>query len=66
MIEPWPCPPSQALTGIYRLSMGAAGWHICLDVLGHALSGTPLGRIVGPEVMIYHVGTPGHERKPRD
>ncbi len=33
------------------ISMGAAGWHICLDVLDHALSGTPLGRIVGPEAM---------------
>ena len=35
------------------ISMGAAGWHICLDVLDHALSGTPLGRIVGPEVMKF-------------
>jgi len=33
--------------------MGAAGWHICLDVLDHALSGTPLGRIVGPEAMKF-------------
>ena len=33
------------------ISMGAAGWHICFDVLDHALSGTPLGRIVGPETM---------------
>src|SRR5579864_3719370 len=29
------------------ISMGAAGWHICLDVLDHFLSGTPIGRIVG-------------------
>jgi len=35
------------------ISMGAAGWHICLDVLDYALSGTPLGRIVGPEVMKF-------------
>ena len=35
------------------ISMGAAGWHICLDVLDHALGGTPLGRIVGPEVMKF-------------
>jgi uncharacterized protein YndB with AHSA1/START domain len=35
------------------IAMGAAGWHICLDVLDHALSGTPLGRIVGPEVMKF-------------
>jgi uncharacterized protein YndB with AHSA1/START domain len=33
------------------ISMGAAGWHVCLDVMDHALSGTPLGRIVGPEAM---------------
>jgi hypothetical protein len=31
--------------------MGAAGWHLCLDVLDHLLAGTPLGRIVGPDAM---------------
>ena len=35
------------------ISMGAAGWHICLDVLDHLLNGTPLGRIVGPEAMKF-------------
>ena len=35
------------------ISMGAAGWHICLDVLDHALGGTPLGRIVGPQAMKF-------------
>jgi uncharacterized protein YndB with AHSA1/START domain len=35
------------------ISMGAAGWHICLDVLDHALGGTPLGRIVGPAAMKF-------------
>jgi uncharacterized protein YndB with AHSA1/START domain len=35
------------------ISMGAAGWHICLDVLDHALSGIPLGRIIGPEAMRF-------------
>ena len=35
------------------ISMGAAGWHICLDVLDHALSGTPLGRFVGPQAMKF-------------
>jgi uncharacterized protein YndB with AHSA1/START domain len=35
------------------ISMGAAGWHICFDVLDQALSGTPLGRIVGPETMKF-------------
>jgi uncharacterized protein YndB with AHSA1/START domain len=33
------------------VSWGAAGWHICLDVLDHLLGGTPLGRIVGGEAM---------------
>jgi uncharacterized protein YndB with AHSA1/START domain len=35
------------------ISMGAAGWHICFDVLEHFLSGTPIGRIVGPEAMQF-------------
>jgi uncharacterized protein YndB with AHSA1/START domain len=35
------------------ISMGAAGWHICLDVLYHLLSGTPIGRIVGGEAMKF-------------
>jgi uncharacterized protein YndB with AHSA1/START domain len=35
------------------ISMGAAGWHICLDVLDHLLGGTPVGRIVGPEAMKF-------------
>jgi uncharacterized protein YndB with AHSA1/START domain len=35
------------------ISMGAAGWHICLDVLDHFLAGVPLGRIVGPDAMKF-------------
>jgi uncharacterized protein YndB with AHSA1/START domain len=35
------------------ISMGAAGWHICLDVLDHLLSGTPLGRIVAGDAMKF-------------
>jgi uncharacterized protein YndB with AHSA1/START domain len=35
------------------ISMGAAGWHICLDVLDRLLAGQPLGRIVGPDVMKF-------------
>jgi len=35
------------------ISMGAAGWHICLDVLGRHLAGEPIGRIVGPEAMQF-------------
>lgn len=33
------------------ISWGAAGWHICLDVLDQLLAGDPLGRMVGMEVM---------------
>lgn len=35
------------------IAMGAAGWHICFDVLDHLLSGTPIGRIVGMETMKF-------------
>jgi len=35
------------------ISMGAAGWHICFDVLDRLLSGTPIGRIVGKEAMKF-------------
>jgi len=35
------------------ISWGAAGWHICLDVLDRLLSGTPIGRIVGAEAMKF-------------
>ena len=35
------------------ISMGAAGWHICFDVLDRLLSETPIGRMVGPETMKF-------------
>ena len=35
------------------IAMGAAGWHICFDVLDRLLAGQPIGRIVGPEVMKF-------------
>ena len=35
------------------ISMGAAGWHICFDVLERQLAGRPIGRIVGPEAMKF-------------
>jgi uncharacterized protein YndB with AHSA1/START domain len=35
------------------ISMGAAGWHICFDVLDRLLSGKPVGRIVGGEAMKF-------------
>jgi uncharacterized protein YndB with AHSA1/START domain len=35
------------------ISWGAAGWHICLDVLERFLAGEPIGRIVGAEAMKF-------------
>ena len=35
------------------ISMGAAGWHICFDVLDRLLAGEPIGRMVGPEAMKF-------------
>jgi uncharacterized protein YndB with AHSA1/START domain len=35
------------------ISMGAAGWHICFDVLDHLLSETPIGRIAGGDAMKF-------------
>jgi uncharacterized protein YndB with AHSA1/START domain len=34
------------------IAMGAAGWHICFDVLDHYLSGNGIGRIAGPDAML--------------
>jgi len=33
------------------IAMGAAGWHICFDVLDRLLAEQPIGRLVGPEAM---------------
>lgn len=33
------------------ISWGAAGWHICFDVLERLLAGAPIGRIAGPATM---------------
>ncbi len=33
------------------ISWGAAGWHICFDVLERLLAGEPIGRVAGPEAM---------------
>jgi uncharacterized protein YndB with AHSA1/START domain len=33
------------------IAWGAAGWHICFDVLERLLAEEPMGRLVGPEVM---------------
>ncbi len=35
------------------IAMGAAGWHICFDVLDRLLDGHPIGRIVGPEAIKF-------------
>ncbi len=35
------------------IAWGAAGWHICFDVLDHLLNGTPLGRIVAGEAIKF-------------
>jgi uncharacterized protein YndB with AHSA1/START domain len=35
------------------VSMGAAGWHICFDVLDRLLADQPIGRIVGGEAMKF-------------
>ncbi|HEX6629205.1 MAG TPA: SRPBCC family protein [Gemmatimonadaceae bacterium] len=33
------------------IAMGAAGWHVCLDVMDQLLAGQPIGRIAGPDAM---------------
>jgi len=35
------------------ISMGAAGWHICLDVLDHLLSEDPIGRLVANDALQF-------------
>jgi hypothetical protein len=35
------------------ISWGAAGWHICFDVLDRFLAGEPIGRRVGMETMKF-------------
>ena len=33
------------------IAAGAAGWHVCFDVLDRLLARKPIGRRVGPELM---------------
>jgi uncharacterized protein YndB with AHSA1/START domain len=40
------------------ISWGAAGWHICFDVLDRFLAGAPIGRIVAGDAMTF----PGWQR----
>jgi uncharacterized protein YndB with AHSA1/START domain len=35
------------------VAMGAAGWHICFDVLDRFLGGQPIGRIVAGDAMKF-------------
>jgi uncharacterized protein YndB with AHSA1/START domain len=35
------------------IAMGAAGWHVCFDVLERMLDGEPIGRIVGMDAMKF-------------
>ncbi len=35
------------------IAMGAAGWHVCLDVLDRLLGGTPIGRIVADVALKF-------------
>jgi uncharacterized protein YndB with AHSA1/START domain len=35
------------------IAWGAAGWHICFEVLDRLLKGTPIDRIAGPDAMKY-------------
>jgi len=35
------------------IAWGAAGWHMCFDVLDRLLAGQPIGRIVGPSAMKF-------------
>jgi uncharacterized protein YndB with AHSA1/START domain len=35
------------------IAMGAAGWHLCFDILDHLLAGTPVGRVTGMDAMKF-------------
>ncbi len=35
------------------ISMGAAGWHICFDVMARLLDEQPIGRIVGADALKF-------------
>jgi hypothetical protein len=35
------------------VAMGAAGWHIALDILDRFVDGTPIGRIAGKDAMEF-------------
>jgi hypothetical protein len=35
------------------IAWGAAGWHICFDVLDRLLAGEPIGRMAGPATLQF-------------
>jgi uncharacterized protein YndB with AHSA1/START domain len=35
------------------IAMGAAGWHVCFDVLDQLLAGRPVGRIAGMDALKF-------------
>ena len=35
------------------IAMGAAGWHVCIDVLDRLIQGQPIGRLVGADAMRF-------------
>jgi uncharacterized protein YndB with AHSA1/START domain len=35
------------------IAMGAAGWHVCFDVMDHLLAGSPIGRIVAGDALTF-------------
>jgi uncharacterized protein YndB with AHSA1/START domain len=35
------------------IAMGAAGWHICFDVMDHWLDGRPIGRLVAADALKF-------------
>ena len=50
--KPASLPKSDGDAGVQAyIAMGAAGWHICFDVLDRLLAGHPIGRMVGPNAM---------------
>ena len=40
------------------IAMGAAGWHVCLDVMDRSLAGQPIGRLVAGDALQH----PGWQR----
>lgn len=37
----------------HYIAMGAAGWHVCFDVMDRLLDGDPIGRTTGPAAMQF-------------